>query len=73
MTYTGHIQNGSVVLDEPAQLPEGAEVKVIVQFAAPVAGSSPRERVMQFAGTFTDLPEDAASNLEHYLYGHPKQ
>jgi hypothetical protein len=28
MTYRGHIKNGMVTLDEPATLPEGAEVKV---------------------------------------------
>lgn len=28
MTYRGHIKNGQVTLDEPAHLPEGAEVKV---------------------------------------------
>lgn len=30
MTYRGHIKNGQVTLDEPAQLPEGAEVRVEV-------------------------------------------
>ena len=28
MTYRGHIKNGVVTLDEPATLPEGAEVNV---------------------------------------------
>jgi hypothetical protein len=28
MTYRGHIKNGQVTLDEPARLPEGAEVSV---------------------------------------------
>jgi hypothetical protein len=30
MTYRGHIRNGQVRLDKPAQLPEGAEVNVVV-------------------------------------------
>ena len=30
MTYRGHIKSGQITLDEPAQLPEGAEVKVEV-------------------------------------------
>ena len=30
MTYRGHIRAGQIALDEPAQLPEGAEVKVEV-------------------------------------------
>jgi hypothetical protein len=28
MTYRGHIKNGRILLDEPAQLPEGAPVNV---------------------------------------------
>jgi hypothetical protein len=28
MTYRGHIKNGQITLDEPAKLPEGAEVSV---------------------------------------------
>lgn len=28
MTYTGHIKNGQILLDEPANLPEGAAVKI---------------------------------------------
>jgi hypothetical protein len=30
MTYRGHIKNGQVLLDEPASLPEGAEVNIEV-------------------------------------------
>jgi len=28
MTYRGHVRNGQIKLDEPARLPEGAEVNV---------------------------------------------
>jgi hypothetical protein len=30
MTYRGHIKNGQIALDEPARLPEGAEVQIQV-------------------------------------------
>jgi hypothetical protein len=30
MTYRGHIKNGQILLDEPAELPEGTEVSVEV-------------------------------------------
>jgi hypothetical protein len=30
MTYRGHVKNGQIALDEPARLPEGAEVNVEV-------------------------------------------
>ena len=28
MTYRGHIKNGQITLDEPIELPEGAEVRI---------------------------------------------
>jgi hypothetical protein len=28
MTYRGHIQNGQITLDEPAELPDGAEANI---------------------------------------------
>ncbi len=28
MTYRGHVKNGQIALDKPAQLPEGVEVNV---------------------------------------------
>jgi hypothetical protein len=34
MTYRGHIKNGTVVLDAPVALPEGAVVRVEVELAA---------------------------------------
>jgi hypothetical protein len=30
MTYRAHVKNGQITLDEPARLPEGAEVNVEV-------------------------------------------
>jgi len=30
MTYRGHVRNGQIALDDPAPLPEGAEVSVQV-------------------------------------------
>jgi hypothetical protein len=30
MTYSGHIKNGQITLDEPVHLPEGAKVNVQV-------------------------------------------
>ena len=44
MTYRGHIKNGQIALDEPAQLPEGAEVNVeVVEQKARI--TSPKNRV----------------------------
>ena len=77
MVYKGHIENGAVVLDEPAELPEGALVKVDI-FQTP--GDSKEEGVPSlaetlapFIGKAVGLPEDAAENHDHYLYGTPKK
>lgn len=72
MTYHGHVKNGVVVLDEAAELPEGAEVRVDVLPSAPGNTANPRG-IMKFAGVLKDLPEDASENVDHYLYGHEKR
>ncbi|MCY2950887.1 MAG: hypothetical protein NTU53_02795 [Planctomycetota bacterium] len=72
MTYRGHIKNGVVVLDEPAELPEGAEVKV--ELDPPKPAEPPiGQKLMRWAGVLKSLPPDASRNIDHYLYGHPKR
>jgi hypothetical protein len=70
MTYKGHVRNGTVVLDEPAQLPEGAEVTVNVEPVAPP--TSLAELLKPLIGKVQGLPPDASAQKRHYLYGHPK-
>lgn len=65
MTYRGHIKNGVVVLDEPAQLPEGSEV--VVQAVEPAA--TPEEIFGQVIGKATGLPADGSTQHDHYIYG----
>ena len=79
MSFTGHIVDGQVVLDEPAPLPDGTPVRV-EQTANGIAPSSPEvlsifERYQGFIGSIDDptLPTDGALNLDHYLYGQPKR
>ncbi len=78
MTYRGRVKDGIVVLDEPAQLPEGAEVRVELAGGGeePVldeSGQTLGEKLMKYAGTAVGLPPDAARNHDHYLYGAPKR
>ncbi|MFW6161299.1 MAG: hypothetical protein ACODAJ_00935 [Planctomycetota bacterium] len=78
MTYRGHVKNGVVVLDEPAELPEGAEVRVELTDidAGRLEEEQPRtlaERLAPFIGCLDDLPSDFAENHDHYLYGVPKR
>jgi len=49
MTYRGHVKNGEIKLDEPARLPEGAEVNVeVVQEPAHPSGQQQRMRRRDF-------------------------
>jgi hypothetical protein len=79
MTYHGHVENGLIVLDDSVALPEGAAVTVELRDATrsqsgqELAHSDAHGGLMRFAGIAKDLPSDASRNLDHYLYGHPKQ
>ena len=71
MTYRGHVENGRILLDEPAPLPEGAEVKVEV---VETSGAPPTiwDKLRGIAGT-VEGPEDWAENHDHYIHGTPKR
>ena len=71
MTYRGHVKDGQVVLDQPSQLPEGAEVDVALVEAdkkQPTIG----QKLLKLAGTI-DGPPDWARNHDHYIHGTPKR
>lgn len=78
MTYQGHVVNGTVVLDEPAPLPEGAEVTVcLFDFSKDYLhkddiGPSLYEHLEPAIGTARWLPSDASRNVDHSLYGAPR-
>jgi len=78
MTYQGHIANGAVVLDQAANLPEGARVTIsLVDFMVDdlpedAMGPSLYERLLPVIGMAKGLPADASQNVDHYLYGAPK-
>ncbi len=78
MVYRGHVENGMVRLDDSPALPEGAAVEVrLLSGVTPQAeaGKIPSiyERLKHFVGKVEGLPPDASVNLDHYLYGLPKQ
>jgi hypothetical protein len=78
MTLHGHVHNGMIVLDEVVSLPEGAAVQVQI-IVPPAKGADGEqlptlaETLKDFIGVLEDLPEDAAENHDHYLYGTPKK
>jgi hypothetical protein len=77
MTYRGHVQNGMVVLEEPAVLPEGASVKVaLVEDQAEKAeapGITLYDQLAPLAGVAKGLPPDLAENHDAYLHGQLKK
>ena len=79
MTYRGHVKNGVVVLDQPAELPEGAEVDVTVRAEPRTERDDQKpiptlaERLAPVIGCLDGLPSDLAENHDHYLYGVPKK
>lgn len=67
MVLNGHVQNGVVVPDPPAALPEGALVRIEVLPAASTQGeiSTPRpggqwKGKVSLSGDFDTLPDDLA-------------
>ena len=77
MTYRGHMHNGVVVLDTPADIPDGApvEVRVVEEPAETATEEIPSlyDRLKSAVGKAQGLPEDAAHHHDHYLYGLPKK
>ena len=71
MTYRGRFTNGVVVLEGDARLPEGTEVRV--EPVRPMKDHEPADLLFHMGDLAVDtgIP-DLATNLDHYLYGHPK-
>jgi hypothetical protein len=73
MTLKGHIEKGSVVLDQPVGLPDGMNVEVEVR---PLKSDEELrtlyERMKDVVGIAEGLPEDMAENHDHYIHGTPK-
>lgn len=82
MLLEGHVENGQIVLDEPAALPEGAMVRVevitprqaiaerlrLAKLAAET-GATLAERMAGSIGTATGLPADFAARHDDYIHG----
>ena len=77
MTHRGHVRNGVVILDAPADLPDGAEVEVrlVDSTPGPAGSEGPTlyEQLRDVAGIAEGLPSDLAENHDHYLHGRPRK
>ena len=71
MELEGTVQNGVVVVDNQAVLPEGARVKILIEAAA--ARPTLADRLLRHAGTVPGLPSDLAEQHDHYIHGTPKR
>jgi len=79
MTYRGHIENGTVVLEEPLDLPEGSRVECELRVVeVPSASTNPARRKQSFYEEFEEFigcvkgtPPDLSSNIDKYLYDQP--
>ena len=84
MTYRAKMKDGQVVFEGGIKPADGVELRVDVvespagkdNGAASSAsdGATVGQRLMKYAGTMpTDgLPSDGSRNLDHYIYGTPK-
>lgn len=75
MVYQGTIQNGVVVFSDPVPLPDGTTVKVVSAMTddaatLPDIEDDPLYNIGELA---VDMGiSDFSTNIDHYLYGHPK-
>jgi hypothetical protein len=73
MTLNGHVENGAIVIDDAVDLPEGARVRVEVEKERQDRDEATiptiYERMKAIVDAAEDLPEDAATNVDRYLYG----
>ena len=70
MSLEGIVQNGSIILPEGSQLPEGTLVRI-----EPVSDEAKTlaARFAAIVGIVDELPSDMAKNHDHYLHGAPKK
>jgi hypothetical protein len=71
MTWTVKVANGAVKLPPGVQLPDGAEVRLTIPDSE--ARPSFAERYAAYIGVAGDLPDDLATNLDHYVHGQAKK
>ena len=73
MTYRGIIKGGTIVLDPGVELPEGQRVSIRVEMPTPAADSVIDDPLLALPDLAVETGvDDLATNIDHYLYGHPK-
>jgi hypothetical protein len=72
MIWHGHIQDGTVVVDDPADLPPGGRVRIeLLPDKTPAETTSVTvplgAQLLELAGSAEGLPADAARRHDDYL------
>lgn len=73
MVYSGHVEKGVVVFDDPVALPEGLKVQVEPmpverpETTTDACGETLGQKLLKHAGKAVGLPCDLAENHDHYL------
>jgi len=73
MTYRGRVKNGAIVLDSGSQLPEGSIVRIELESGESLASKAAADPLFRMTDLAAETGiSDLATNIDHYLYGHPK-
>ena len=76
MVLRGYYDGKAIILDGPADLPRNEPLVIDVLPVPPEQSQQPKSALRWMAENAVDdpsLPSDLSVNLDHYLYGAPKQ
>lgn len=69
LSYRGRVKGGSIILESGVELPEGSVVRIELE----AAGEESPDPLFGMTGLAVETGiRDLATNIDHYLYGHPK-
>jgi hypothetical protein len=69
MTHRGRVENGQIVLDSGAALPEGANVEVRVVESNNPQLPQKNPDLAKYFGIADDLPANSSVSIDQVLYG----
>jgi hypothetical protein len=73
MTYRGKVKDGAIVLEEGVELPEGTLVRIELVPGREADAGRTVDPLLQMTSLAVETGiSDLATNVDYYLYGHPK-
>lgn len=71
MTYRGQVRGGEIILEPGVELPEGAVVRIELELTE--TGRGEQDPLFEMTTLAVETgSRDLATNIDHYLYGHPQ-